>query len=136
MSQPRRPFACLTVLGALAAAAALAGCSDAPPAATEAAQARDEATGAVQRLSHSLGLTADAVKARVNDAAITASVHRRLAADRALHQVSIDVATDDGLVRLSGRVPDEPTRAHAAELAADIEGVREVDNRLQIRVDS
>lgn len=136
MSHPRVLRACLTALAAIATTAAVAGCGDAPPAAPEAAAARDQATAAVQRLSHSLGLTADAVRAHVNDAAITASVHRRLAADTLLHEVSIDVATDDGLVRLSGLVPDESTRAHAAEVAADIEGVREVDNRLRIHIDS
>ena len=45
----------------------------------------------------------------------------------------IDVAVDDGQVRLQGEVPDAAARERIERHVAQLDGVRSVDNRLSIR---
>lgn len=69
----------------------------------------------------------------VDDAAITASVKSKLAADRAGSLTSIDVDTVSGTVYLTGTVPDASAKERAGELARDVDGVRSVVNNLNTR---
>lgn len=73
------------------------------------------------------------IPARLDDAAITSAVKTSLAADPALSALRIDVDTHQGVVTLTGPAPDEKARERAAVLAAAPEGVKSVDNRLEVR---
>lgn len=67
---------------------------------------------------------------RSTDAAITARVKARLAADAELLPLPIAVETQDGRVTLRGVVP-QAVIARAGQLVGSVEGVRAVDNRLE-----
>ena len=75
---------------------------------------------------------ADAVSGTAKDVAITAKVNAALAADDKLSAISINVDTTGGRVALNGTAPDAPTRDRAKMLAAAVEGVVAVDNRLTV----
>jgi osmotically-inducible protein OsmY len=66
------------------------------------------------------------------DAWITTRVAASLRCDRAVDAERIDVSTEDGVVTLSGRVPSLAQKRLAAEIAGDIQGVREVTNALGV----
>lgn len=66
------------------------------------------------------------------DAAITAKVKARLTADPEIDPITIDVDTVNGIVTLTGTVPDASDRDLALAHARSVEGVREVKDNLQI----
>jgi hyperosmotically inducible protein len=66
------------------------------------------------------------------DMAITTKVNAALAADDKLSALKIDVDTEAGNVALIGTAPDEASRDRATTLAAAVEGVVTVDNRLTV----
>ena len=76
--------------------------------------------------------TADAVSGTAKDLAITAKVNAALAADDKLSAISVNVDTTDGRVALKGNAPDATSRDRAKTLAAGVEGVVAVDNRLTV----
>jgi osmotically-inducible protein OsmY len=78
------------------------------------------------------GQAMDSAGDKVNDASITAAVNAQLAADPKLSALQIDVDTVGGKVMLSGKAPDASSREHAASLAARVDGVVAVDNRLSV----
>ena len=69
----------------------------------------------------------------VDDKSITAQVKGKLTTDRISNFSRVDVDTDRGVVHLSGVVQSAEQKARAAELAREVEGVRRVDNNLQIQ---
>lgn len=75
--------------------------------------------------------TADAKNA-VNDATITASVNAKLASDKELSALRINVDTVDGRVALRGSAPTPSARDRATQLASAVDGVRSVENQLVI----
>ena len=75
---------------------------------------------------------ADAVSGTAKDVAITAKVNAALAADDKLSAISINVDTTGGRVALNGTAPDATTRDRAKTLAAAVDGVVAVDNRLTV----
>lgn len=85
-------------------------------------QARDEAAQAVQQAGTA-----------ITDAAITAGVNAKLAADEELSALRINVETQQGRVALSGDAPSMAARERATELAGSVEGVLAVDNRLTLQ---
>lgn len=68
----------------------------------------------------------------VDDAAITAKVKTKLAADPTVNPFRIDVDTTDGVVRLSGTVNQSGDRTQAERIARDTEGVRRVVNDINV----
>jgi hyperosmotically inducible protein len=68
----------------------------------------------------------------VDDSATTAKLKAKLAGDSQTSAIKIDVATDRGIVTLSGTVPTETERARADELARNTEGVKRVVNDIKI----
>ncbi|QPF72269.1 BON domain-containing protein [Roseateles sp. DAIF2] len=66
------------------------------------------------------------------DAAITADIQAKFAADNTLSPLAIRVRTKDGLVELDGKAPDETVRNHATRLAATAKNVLSVDNHMAI----
>jgi osmotically-inducible protein OsmY len=79
---------------------------------------------------------ADNVAKSATDMAITTKVNAALAADDQLSALKIDVDTEAGNVALTGTAPDEASRARATTLAAAVDGVVTVDNRLTVSKNS
>jgi len=67
----------------------------------------------------------------IDDAGITARVKGRLLEDPAVRGLKIDVDTREGVVYLTGAIPNEPERAKAVEIARATEGVRDVQANFQ-----
>lgn len=69
---------------------------------------------------------------QVDDAAITAAVKAKLAADGDINPFNIDVDSNDGVVTLQGRVEKDEARTKAEQLARDTENVRRVINLIKV----
>jgi hyperosmotically inducible protein len=91
---------------------------DAKSAATNAGQATERA--------------ANDVSDKVKDAAITTAVNAKLAQDKGLSALKIDVDTVNGRVSLRGTAPDPSARERATTLASAVDGVVSVDNQLVV----
>lgn len=66
----------------------------------------------------------------IDDATITAKVKAALASEAQVNGTDISVTTNQGQVTLTGAVP-QPQIKRAEQIARSIEGVREVDNKLE-----
>jgi osmotically-inducible protein OsmY len=69
---------------------------------------------------------------QVDDAAITAAVKAKLAADGDINPFNIDVDTNEGVVTLQGRVAKEEARTKAEQLARETDGVKRVINLVKV----
>lgn len=76
-------------------------------------------------------LTGKTLGENVDDASITAAVKAKLAAERATTLTRIDVDTNQGIVYLNGVVENAAMKQRAAELARQVQGVRNVVNNLK-----
>ena len=75
------------------------------------------------------------VAAKVDDAAITASVTAGLAKDPDLSAIKINnVDTKGGVVTLNGPAPTAAAKARAEDIAKGVEGVSSVDNKLEVKM--
>jgi hyperosmotically inducible periplasmic protein len=71
--------------------------------------------------------------AAMTDSAITAGVKAKLAGDGELNKSSdISISTNAGHVLMQGTAPNASARTRARQLAADVQGVVDVDNQLRI----
>src|ERR1051325_5112650 len=68
-----------------------------------------------------------------DDTSITTKVKSKLTADRASNLTRVDVVTTNGTVHLMGTVDSLDQKRQAGMLAAQVQGVKRVDNDLQIR---
>lgn len=68
-----------------------------------------------------------------SDAALLATVKSKLALDNQVSAFAIDVDVENGIVSLQGDVRSEAARDRALQIAREVEGVREVRDRLTIR---
>lgn len=69
----------------------------------------------------------------VDDAAISATIKTDLARESATTLTAVDVDTVDGVVYLTGTVPDPETKERAGRIARHVSGVDKVVNNLQTR---
>lgn len=69
----------------------------------------------------------------VSDASISMAVQTKLTGDRVSNFTRVDVDTDRGVVQLSGVVPSSEQKSRAEDLAKQVNGVRRVNNNLQIQ---
>jgi len=69
----------------------------------------------------------------IDDSAITASVKTKLAADKLSSLTRVDVDTTRGVVALNGVVQSAEQRARVEELARQVNGVKSVNNNLQLQ---
>ncbi len=67
-----------------------------------------------------------------DDAVINASVQSKLTTDGPANWTRIDVATQHGTVRLTGRVDSTNARTRATTLASEVPGVQDVVNQLEV----
>lgn len=93
-------------------------------------QAASEAKADIQ---HSAEQAAQSSATALSDTAITTGVKARLATDKDLESMDIQVETHDGTVTLRGTAPNSSAQRRAKDLAASVEGARGVDNQLSIR---
>jgi len=91
----------------------------------------DMAQGAADAKRDIKNMANDA-KDKVNDATITASVNAKLAGDKELSALRINVDTVDGRVALHGSAPNAEARDRATQLASAVDGVKSVENQLVI----
>jgi hyperosmotically inducible periplasmic protein len=139
-----RPMAVVT---AALAVAALAACGrpaddnrtagervDSAVAKTErqAGETKESAKSAASNTGQATERTANEVSNKVKDAAITTAVNAKLAQDKGLGALKIDVDTVDGRVSLRGTAPDPAARDRATTLASAVDGVVSVDNQLVV----
>jgi osmotically-inducible protein OsmY len=80
-------------------------------------------------------LPALAQAAKVDDSAIKSRIETRLKASAALKNDDINVATDNGVVTLTGTVDSPADKARAARLAK-VTGVTRVENKLEVKSDT
>lgn len=71
--------------------------------------------------------------AYLDDSAITAMVKSAFVADRQVGALNIKVETNSGVVQLSGFASSRQEIDKATELARDIQGVKSVENNIQIK---
>lgn len=70
--------------------------------------------------------------AQRSDADITTEIQARYYADENVRGGGIDVRVNDGMVALDGVVAHAATRQRAVSLARGVDGVREIDDRLEV----
>ncbi|MCW5671678.1 MAG: BON domain-containing protein [Hydrogenophaga sp.] len=96
------------------------------------AEMRADANNAAQDVKAAGNEAADKIAMGAADVAITAKVNAALAGDSQLSALKIDVDTTNGHVELKGTAPDPAARDRATVLAAAVEGVVKVENRLTV----
>lgn len=138
-----RPIAAVT---AALAVAALAACNrpadersagervDSAISKTErqAGEMKEDAKSAAANAGQTTERAANDVSNKVKDAAITTAVNAKLAQDKSLSAMKIDVDTVNGRVALRGTAPDPAARERATTLAQAVDGVVSVDNQLVV----
>jgi len=67
----------------------------------------------------------------LDDASITTAVKSKLVSDKMANLTRVEVETTNGTVHLMGIVENPDQKLRAGRLAAQVEGVRHVDNDLQ-----
>lgn len=69
----------------------------------------------------------------IDDSAITARVKAALDHDAVFKYDNVHVTTFKGTVQLSGFVNSQDAKNHSTDLAKNVEGVRNVDNVIEVR---
>jgi osmotically-inducible protein OsmY len=76
--------------------------------------------------------TSEPIDRQASDAMTTSTIKTKLAANPQTNPFEIDVDTQDGEVRLTGLVETEAERSEAERLAKNTDGVRSVDNQIEL----
>ncbi|PWC11900.1 molecular chaperone OsmY [Brenneria corticis] len=101
------------------------------------ALAEDTVGQKVQRIASTTGekidSSTDKASGYVSDSATTAKVKSALLEDKAIKSGDISVATTNGVVTLSGFVSSQEVSAHAVQIAGNVEGVKSVSDKLQVK---
>ncbi len=71
--------------------------------------------------------------AHMDDAAITTKVKAAISADPQLTALKINVKTKQGVVVVSGTVPNAELNSHLLQVVSSVSGVRDVQNQLKIK---
>ena len=71
----------------------------------------------------------------ISDATITTKVKASLATQSNLKALHIHVKTRNGMVRLTGTVPDATQKSLAGEATANVGGVKSVRNNLRLKAE-
>jgi hyperosmotically inducible protein len=69
----------------------------------------------------------------IDDAALTAKVKSEFVKDPAVKAIDVKVETFKGVVQLSGFVDTQDQKSRAAQLAANVPGVRDVKNNINVK---
>lgn len=74
-----------------------------------------------------------APSAYVDDAMITTRVKAALVEDKQVQSLKISVTTEQGVVKISGTVPSVEVGKRALQIAAGVQGVKDVRNDLKVK---
>jgi osmotically-inducible protein OsmY len=107
----------------------LSGVVDERSDAQEAARVARRASG-VRNVVNNIRVGDQTAGERLDDGTITARVKAKLASE--MNPFNINVTTTDGVVQLIGRVPTAGDRSRAEDLARSVDGVRGVQNELEV----
>jgi BON domain-containing protein len=78
-----------------------------------------------------MGLAAACNSAR-NDAAITTNIKAKMFSDPQLKTATLDISAKNGVVTLTGQVPDDSARSEAFKLANETPGVTKVNDQMTV----
>ncbi|HEX4870242.1 MAG TPA: BON domain-containing protein [Moraxellaceae bacterium] len=123
----RLPRSTLPLLLSVLAAPALATAPDTAPRADTPPPAH---APYALRLAEGAAPAGRGAGAAIEDDAIIAEINSRMAGDPRLDGTSITVTAHQGSVVLSGKVDKDEARQAAEEIALQVEGVTQVDNRI------
>jgi len=125
------------IAAAVLATALASGCDRNKQSAETAGQKLDRTT---ERAGEKMDQAAADVKQKaeragekIDDAAITAKVKTALVGEPGLKALQINVDTANGVVTLTGAVDTSQNLDRATQVAQSIEGVKSVDNRLNVK---
>lgn len=88
---------------------------------------------AVMGLIGCQSMTGKTAGENISDASISTAVQSKLTSDRVSNFTRVDVDTERGVVNLSGVVQSSEQKARASELARQVNGVKRVNNNLQVQ---
>ena len=77
--------------------------------------------------------TPSPTSAYADDAMITTMVKAALVADKQVQSLKINVTTEQGVVKMSGTVPNAEVGKRALQLAASVQGVKDVQSDLKVK---
>ena len=127
----------ITWIAAAVLATALAAGCDRNKSAETAGQKRDSTT---ERAGEKMDQAAADAKQKteragdkIDDAAITAKVKTALIGEPGLKALKINVDTANGVVTLTGAVDTSQNLDRATQVAQSVDGVKSVDNRLNVK---
>ncbi len=122
------------IAAAVLTSALAAGCDQNKPNANEPMQGTAERAGErMDQAATDMKQGAEQVGDRVDDAAITAKVKTAMIGEPGLKALQIDVDTANGVVTLSGAVDTPQNLERATQVAQGVEGVKSVENRLNLK---
>jgi osmotically-inducible protein OsmY len=70
---------------------------------------------------------------KVDDASITAQIKTSLLLHRSTHMLATKIKTRDGIVTVQGEAQNEAEKELVGKIAADTNGVKKVDNRMNVK---
>ena len=86
-----------------------------------------------QELGNTLEQKADQAGRAIDDTAITTSIKSKYLADDTLKGLDISVATEHGVVTLTGTVQSDSAKDLATKIAQGVDGVANVNNQLTVK---
>ena len=98
----------------------------------ETAEARADASAAMDRAGEKVENAAAGMANTMDDAGITAKVNAAFAGDPKLSALDVKVETAKGHVTLDGTAPDLAARDRAGSMALAAKGVQSVNNRIKV----
>jgi len=114
------------------AAIALGGCKD-DLRLTDTTQGQNESSPAAPLADNDLKKSAGSAVGTVDDAAITTRIKAAIILDPSLKSLDIKVNTAGGIVTLSGTADTPDKSERAAQIASSVDGVKYVNNQLNVR---
>lgn len=93
----------------------------------------EKAADKLGEAAEKIGEQSDKAGAAINDTEITAKIKAAIFAERGLKTLQIGVDTVQGVATLTGSVDSQQNSDRAKALAGAVAGVKEVDNRLQVK---
>lgn len=96
-------------------------------------QAAERMGDKVDAVVDKIGTQSDKAGVAINDTEITTQVKAAIFAMPGLKTLQINVLTSKGIVKLSGTVDNQASSDRAVALAEAVNGVRAVENRLEIK---
>lgn len=99
----------------------------------ETSQAASEAKEEANQAGSTIMGAAGQAGSMMDDAAIVTKVKSQLAADDEIKALAIDVDAKDGMVTLTGTVPNDAAKDRAADIVKNTEGIKGLDNQLVVK---